>query len=215
MAVRLWRHAVGLVALSIVSACPFNALAQSSESECIALFDHYLEATRQQIDFSKTKVPRPGEAGYEQLMAEWKRQRSTRWSTVIDAGRRYLGNCPNGKSQADVLRKIAEGLRIQGHGDDALPIVKRCLSIYPDDSSCWLELGMVEETSPICHDENAKEAFKKVIQIGGFTEVNAGNVDLAKFELEHIDDAELRDLLRSCPTPSEGKQIAPVASPKH
>ena len=51
---------------------------------------------------------------------------------------------------------------------------------------------MVEETFPICHDENANEAFKKVIQIGEFTEVNAGNVDSAKFELEHIDDAELR-----------------------
>ena len=88
-----------------------------------------------------------------------------------------------------MLRNIAEGLRIQGHADDAVPIVKRCLSIDPNDSSCWLELGEVEETFPLWNHDSAREDFRRVLQIGGFTEVNAQNVQLAKYELEDIDTA--------------------------
>jgi hypothetical protein len=188
MPVRFSRLVSVIVGVSAVFFFPSFSSAQLPDARCLSLFQQYLDATTEVIDFEGKDRPHAGQPNFEQRISEWNNQLSDHWSRVVDTGRKYLGNCQAGKSEPHVLRDIAEGLRIQNNSEDALPIIKRCLSKSPEDSSCWLELGMIEEAAPICRNHDAKEAFHKVIEIGGFTEVNAGNVKLAKSEIEFIDD---------------------------
>jgi len=142
---------------------------------------------------------------YDERREKWRKENEDVWERVIAEGRQYLGECPNSEpqTQAFVLKYIAEGLRNLGKQEEAIPILRRCLSIDPDDSSCWEELGIGE--IGLCRFADAKEAFQKVIEIGGFTELNASIVEESKFYLSFLEDPDDIERMRTrfgCPANS-------------
>ena len=75
-----------------------------------------------------------------------------------------------------------------GQSEDAIPILRRCMELDPDFAPCpeqmgaaFLDLGRYSE---------AKEAFKKTIEIGGFSEWNADAITRARDSLEMMNQVE-------------------------
>lgn len=208
--IRKWRLVPATVMLIafLDAGCCFGQ-SGSELRHCLDLFQAYQKAVETEL-----KVPRASEVPEERI-AVWRKERADAWQKVVETGRQYLGGCPKdpGGFQTNVLRLISEGLRVQGHGDEALPIVQRCLSIDPDETGCWLELGNVEEEFPFCHYDDARDAFTKVIQIGGFTEVNAQAVEIAKWELDLLDDTSTHPT--GCPPKTEKNNTTPADTQEH
>jgi S1-C subfamily serine protease len=192
------------IAAAVLLACGYSA-AQSSQVRCAVLNGQFED---DMLGAYSNKAPDDyASQDYEQRFSRWQKQQEGHWQRVIDSGRRYLGECSDGSSsvEADVLKGVAEGLKHLGRLEDAIPILRRCLSIDPDKSSCWDELGNVE--MGLCAFDDARESFQHVIQVGGFTRLNAALVDSAKSDIALLENPRAVEGLRTrwgCPTPPGG-----------
>jgi S1-C subfamily serine protease len=160
-----------LLFVGCIGSVPY-ADAQPTQVSCADLLQRFTEQVKVRIDAGKN-------------LADHIAEYADDWQRVIDAGRRYLGQCPN---NSFVLDQIAEGLTDQNDLEGAISILKRCVSIDSDASTCWVDLGNAE--GHLCRFDEAKEAYQKVISIGGFTELKAIEVDLAKGGLKHLETLE-------------------------
>lgn len=206
-----------LAGLVVLALCvrPANAI-QSSHGRCDGLFGQFVQAKLSAYDYEKQSPDREGKERFDSSdfklrFDEWTAGRPAQWQKVIDAGRRYLGECPDGSlsNETTTLESMANAMRMLSQYEDAIPILRRCLSIDPGKSSCWLELGEVEET--FCQFDDAKAAFRKVIENGGFTELNAIDVEMAKQQIEILGEPRLLARLRylfGCPSqPESGSSV--------
>jgi S1-C subfamily serine protease len=120
------------------------------------------------------------------------------WQVLIDSGRAFVTYC--GKVANVLLRDMpsVEGYALAHIGiglielkqyDDAIPVLRRCTSLYPDVAGCHEELGEALYYSNKV--EEAKQSLNRCIQIGGYDEVNAQAIKAAKRFLALIDEAEL------------------------
>lgn len=168
--------AIAIILLATSFLPTASAAAQSAAAPCVDLLQRFNEAWQAQADAEKRMggYQYKGQE-YEKELGEYPRY----WQEVIDTGRRYLSLCP---SMSAVLNAIANGLAYQNDVEGALSILKRCISLDPEHSSCWLDLGDVQER--LCRPDEAKEAYERVIEIGGFTELTAIEVKMAKTRLE-------------------------------
>ena len=121
--------------------------------------------------------------------SSWRRQLTSITSDMIAAGRVHLGDCSREDSPGDhafVLGEIGSGLLYQGEDEDAVPVLKRCLALNQEDDSCWMNLG--DAYRALCRFDDAKQAYSKVIEIGGFTTATANFVKAAKIALSLLSD---------------------------
>jgi S1-C subfamily serine protease len=173
--------------------------AQSPVERCDVLF-------RQFAQVGLMALQRPGD---KQQLDESLVERLIKWQSVIKAGRRYLGECPDESRfrQTQTLGAIAKGMNFQGDHRGAIQVLKRCLSIDPGESSCWLELG--EAKQALCQFDDANAAFQKVIENGAFTELTTVLAESAKQEIEILENARtlerLRHVFGCTEAPSEGR----------
>ncbi len=195
-----FRNSVIFLAFGALS--PLPCLAQSTTARCNNLYGRFVATLEEESKVQDAAPKDYGSKDWDERHEKWLKEYEDVWEKVIVEGRRYLGECPNSEPQiqTDVLERIARGLRIQGDIEDAIPILRRCLSIDPNNSSCWDELGNVE--IHLCRFADAKKAFQKVVEIGGFTELNALIVDGAKTQLSDLETPLFIERMRTrfgCP----------------
>ncbi len=125
------------------------------------------------------------------------------WGLLVSKGREFMSNCltvdGGVEAQATTLWQIGFGLRKQGKFEEAVPIfrrcatvkefgdvvpiLKRCVTINPDDANSWVSLGIALDQAG--EPSDARKAYEKAISIGGYTEVNAAAIELARVCLSH------------------------------
>ena len=209
----------GIFLLLVLALCTAaNGQSQLTQLRaCNDLFERFLKAQEELLinederpHVSATPLSGAEHGQWRAHVREWRQQNHAAWQRVIDAGRRYLDSCDDSpkSTQTSVLRGIAEGLEWTGHADEALPILKRCLLISPDDSACLYEVGEVERTFPLCDIQRARDAYNRVIEIGGFPEIGAQDVSLAKSQLSTLDDPVTQSLMYGCSEESK-KDLPP------
>ena len=85
--------------------------------------------------------------------------------------------------------------------EDAIPILRRCMELDPDFAPCPETMGVAFLN--LRRISEAREAFKKTIEIGGFTKWNASAIKRARGELAMLDEGE-KDRKEVAPS-DEGK----------
>jgi S1-C subfamily serine protease len=68
--------------------------------------------------------------------------------------------------------------------EDAVPVLRRCTSLYPDFAGCWLELG--EALVGLDDLDGAEDAYKKCVATGAYDTVSADAINGAKEELAAV-----------------------------
>jgi S1-C subfamily serine protease len=94
----------------------------------------------------------------------------------------------NKSSRSIRLIAIGSNLNELGQGEDAIPILRRCMELDPDFAPCLMQMGVV--FLDLGRKPEAKDAFKKTIEIGGFSEWNAHAIKNAKSYLEMMNREE-------------------------
>ena len=105
---------------------------------------------------------------------------------LVDVGREYLSYCKgiDPGMEPYILEDIGTGLIGLKHYDDAVPVLRQCLTLAADSAGCWLQLG--DATFFLGKIQEAKQYYEKVVEIGGTTEHNAVAVGVAKRRLAMI-----------------------------
>ena len=107
--------------------------------------------------------------------------------TILRAERDLLADCSelmSKKEQASTLQSIGMELINQRDYDDAIPILQRCVAIYPDKAGCWVLLG--NANWELRKRSDAKTCWERAVAIGGFDDANAHAIQAAKrLLLEH------------------------------
>ena len=114
------------------------------------------------------------------------------WESLVSLARQFVGNCldlsRDSKPEAELLNEIAIGLDEQGKFDEAIPVLTRCVTVKPDAAYCFAELGAAFEG--LCRLVDARKAFERALNIGGYDQMNADAIKFARRLLERIPLAE-------------------------
>jgi len=89
------------------------------------------------------------------------------------------------------LYEIGDILNSLGQADDALPILRRCTEQYQDFALCFESMG--EAFLALNRQPEAKEAFKRTVDIGGFNKWNSKAVKYAKGWMDLMDREDQTD----------------------
>lgn len=109
------------------------------------------------------------------------------WQDLVDNSRQYVSACSNivsNKDQALALFDVGTGLDALNRPGDAIPVLRRCVTLEPHSSPCWAELG--KASLALGNVSDAKAFFEKTVEIGGFDQLSATVVRYAKAELAII-----------------------------
>ena len=115
--------------------------------------------------------------------------REVQRKNIVKYSRQVMADCSDiiGKDgQASTLSTMGKVLTKLKQADDAIPALQRCTAIKPDSAECWFNLGEANES--LGRVSEAKFFYKKAIETGAFTELNAIVITSAKlnlFLLEH------------------------------
>jgi S1-C subfamily serine protease len=85
---------------------------------------------------------------------------------------------PNKLSRPMRLEEIGSTLDSLGQAEDAIPIYRRCIALDPEFAGCYESMG--EAFLSLNRKPEARDAFKKTIEIGGFNEWNAKYIEFAR-----------------------------------
>jgi len=113
--------------------------------------------------------------------------KSQQWERLVSAARQNISMCHDlfqGDQEADTLANIAIGLNMQGKFEDSIPISMRCVTLKPDSAFCYVNLGEALEGSG--RPADARKAYEQAISIGGYDNVNASAIGLARKRLANI-----------------------------
>jgi hypothetical protein len=109
------------------------------------------------------------------------------WGRLVSTAREFMSSCltvdGGAEAQAHALSDMGTGLNEQGKFEDAVPILKRCVTIKPDAAYCWVELGRALER--VGRPSEARKAYEQTISIGGYDEDSAASIELARVSLSH------------------------------
>ena len=83
------------------------------------------------------------------------------------------------------LNEIGDVLTDLDQAEDAIPILQRCMVLDPEFASCSASLGTAFDA--LGRESEAILAFKRTIEIGGFSERNAQSISYARHMLEILD----------------------------
>ena len=92
------------------------------------------------------------------------------------------------KARVERLSEMGLLLTDLDEADDAIPVLKRCTELDPDFAQCPMQMGVA--FLDLGRKPEAKEAFTKTIEIGGFSEWNAHAIKNAKGYLEMMNREE-------------------------
>lgn len=90
---------------------------------------------------------------------------------------------PTDKARA--LAKIGLGLSNLKRYEEAVPVLKRCVSSYPQFGGCWLNLAWV--TEDLGRISDARAYYRKCVETGATDEDNAQSIELARKSLADLD----------------------------
>jgi hypothetical protein len=129
------------------------------------------------------------------------------WPLLVALAREYITKCADIDTaewkQRFAIKNIGMGLVEQKNYEDAIPVLRRCVSLYPDYGNCWFELGLAY--SYLKRFEDAKTALQKAIDTGGYNVENAAVVENSKKLLAMIERDSASGSVRNA-----GKQPAHV-----
>jgi S1-C subfamily serine protease len=114
---------------------------------------------------------------------------SANWNQLISAARAYLTFCTdtmNRNMEASTLNNLAIGLGQTGQYEDALPINQRCITIKPDETGCYVEIGV--DFEGLGKTEEAIVAYRKALSVGGYDSVSGQAVQFARTKLKLLED---------------------------
>jgi S1-C subfamily serine protease len=94
------------------------------------------------------------------------------------------------------LAEIGSTLNALGQAEDAIPVYRRCIGLDPDFAPCYESMG--QAFLSLNRKPEARDAFKKTIEIGGFNEWNAKYIEFARDSLAMLDRED------------EGSRVVPV-----
>jgi tetratricopeptide (TPR) repeat protein len=83
------------------------------------------------------------------------------------------------------LEEIGHTLDLLGQAEDAIPVFRRCIALDPEFAGCYELMG--EAFLSLNRKSEARDAFKKTIEIGGFNELNAKFIEFARHSLAWLD----------------------------
>jgi tetratricopeptide (TPR) repeat protein len=83
------------------------------------------------------------------------------------------------------LEEIGSALDSLGQAEDAIPVYRRCIALDPDFAPCYESMG--HALLDLNRKPEARDAFKKTIEIGGFNEWNAKYIQFARDYLAMLD----------------------------
>jgi S1-C subfamily serine protease len=110
----------------------------------------------------------------------------------LEIVRNLLSECADtyqDKSAVSVrLLQIGGILEDLSQTEDAIPIYRRCLALDPDFAPCSESIGMAFLT--LGRRPEARDAFKRTIEIGGFSEWNSKYIGTAKQMLEMMNQED-------------------------
>ncbi len=91
----------------------------------------------------------------------------------------------NKSSRSMRLQEIGSTLNSLEQSEDAIPIYRRCITLDPDFAGCYESMG--EAFLSLNRKPEARDAFKKTIEIGGFNALNAKYIEFARGYLAMLD----------------------------
>ncbi len=112
------------------------------------------------------------------------------WERLVALDREYLCVCQDvmdRHGETSTLDHIGIGLNQLRKYGDALPILRRCTAIEPDDACCFVDMG--ESFEGLGQTQDAINANKQAIAIGGYNTLNALCIELAKKRLARLEGA--------------------------
>jgi S1-C subfamily serine protease len=83
------------------------------------------------------------------------------------------------------LEEIGTTLDSLGQAEDAIPVFRRCISLDQDFAPCYESMG--QAFLSLNRKPEARDAFKKTIEIGGFNALNAKYIEFARDYLAMLD----------------------------
>jgi len=83
------------------------------------------------------------------------------------------------------LEEIGSTLDSLGQAEDAIPVFRRCIALDQDFAPCYESMG--QAFLSLNRKPEARDAFKKTIEIGGFNELNAKYIEFARGYLSMLD----------------------------
>jgi S1-C subfamily serine protease len=106
---------------------------------------------------------------------------------VVTLGRRIVRRCRaflDRDGEADALAGVGFGLIELGKSDEAVPVLNRCVWLRPDSAECLYHLGRSHQA--LNQLEAAADSYQKAINVGGYDELTAVYVKLARDELARL-----------------------------
>jgi S1-C subfamily serine protease len=110
---------------------------------------------------------------------------------ALNVVREEEGECTDldhDKTRPQRLEEIGHLLTNLDQAEDAIPILRRCMELDPDFAPCPMQMGVA--FLDLGRKPEAKEAFKKTVEIGGFSEWNAHAIKNAKDYLGMMNQEE-------------------------
>jgi S1-C subfamily serine protease len=83
------------------------------------------------------------------------------------------------------LLEIGSTLDSLGQAEDAIPVYRRCIALDPEFAGCYESMG--NAFLSLNRKQEARDAFKKTIEIGGFNALNAKFIEFARDYLSMLD----------------------------
>ena len=139
---------------------------------------------------------------------------SESWQTVVTLNVRKMMHCSEFMSSADkaaVLNTIGTALYRLERNEEAVTVLQKCVSLYPQDAGCWLVLAWASEDLGRISD--ARKYYQKCISAGAADgaadEVNAISIMGAREGLANLDrnypNENAHNQTRGAPAPQENQ----------
>ncbi len=107
---------------------------------------------------------------------------------ALNVVREEEGECTDldhDKTRPQRLEEIGQLLTNLDQAEDAIPILRRCMALDQDFAPCYESMG--QAFLSLNRKPEARDAFKKTIEIGGFNELNAKYIEFARGYLAMLD----------------------------
>ncbi len=115
-----------------------------------------------------------------------KRKMLTRSLEILRTEEEECSDTDQNKSwRSKRLEEIGSTLDSLGQAEDAIPIYRRCIAMDPEFAGCYESMG--KAFLSLNRKSEARDAFKKTIEIGGFNELNAKFIEFARGYLSMLD----------------------------
>ncbi len=204
---RIWP----VIVLALSAAALLSALVSGQSDNhintCNDISKRILEAEKDHLDMEKSALQSNTafENELQTLMDKYSARDSAAveeaiWRTELKYLRQSMSDCSYTMDREEVartLRDIGEALTHLNEAEDAIPVLRRSIETKPDDPQTWLRLGEANEA--LNRFSEAKSAYRKAIEIGGFDELSATNITLAKICLALLEIRESGQTPRDFP----------------